>query len=68
MLCALLVLVRDCSGTLDLSNLDLKNFQYFRYTQVLPNGQVRNVRPPPPSIHDHFNRAKAGKFARISDQ
>lgn len=65
LLCALVVFVCDCDATLDLSNLDLKNFQYFRYTQLLPNGQVRNVRPPPPSIHDHFNRAKAGNFSRF---
>lgn len=53
--------MNDCDGSLDLSNLDLKNFQYFRYTQELPNGEVRNVMAPPPSIHDHFRRTKAGK-------
>lgn len=62
MLCALLVLVCDCDGTLDLSNLDLKNFQFFRYTQVLPNGEIQNVMAPPPNIHDHFSRAKAGRI------
>lgn len=64
LLSALLVLVSDCDGTLDLSNLDIKNFQFFRYTQVLPNGRIRNVMAPPPSIHDHFSRAKAGNISR----
>lgn len=51
----------NCKPSIDLSNVDFKNFRFFRYHQVLPNGQLRNVMPPPPSVHDHFNRVKASE-------
>lgn len=62
-MCIVLILVESCAATLDLSNLDVNDFQFFRYQQRLPNGELQSV-PPPSSltIKNHFQRAKAGKF------
>lgn len=50
-------------ATLDLSNLNVNDFQFFRYQQRLPNGELKPVPPPSPlNIGNHFQRAKAGKF------
>lgn len=56
----LLLVMNHCSATLDLSNLNLNEFQFFRYQQKLPNGELRQVMPPPPSIESHVQKAKAG--------
>lgn len=48
-------------ATLDLSNVDWHNFQFFRYQKMLPYGELKNVPPPPPSITDHIQKASAGK-------
>lgn len=57
----MLILSELCTATLDLSNLNLNDFQFFRYEQSLPYGEVKQVQPPPPSIGSHLQRAKAGK-------
>lgn len=57
--------MENCAATLDLSNLNVNDFQFFRYQQRLPNGELKPV-PPPSSltIENHFQRAKAGKFSK----
>lgn len=55
------------SATLDLSNLNLKDFQFFRYQQKLPNGELKQVKPPPPSFTSHIQHAKAGKIDIITN-
>lgn len=57
----LLIVAGSCSATLDLSNLNLRDFQFFRYQQSLPNGELKTVKPPPPSFGSHIQRAKAGE-------
>lgn len=53
----------SCAATLDLSNLNVNDFQFFRYQQRLPNGELKPVPPPSTlSIENHFHRAKAGKY------
>ncbi|XP_031619810.1 uncharacterized protein LOC116338587 [Contarinia nasturtii] len=55
----------NCSATLDLSNLNLNDFQFFRYQQKLPNGELKQIKPPPPSFSSHIQRAKAvGAFVQ----
>lgn len=56
------IVMGNCSATLDLSNLNINDFQFFRYNQKLPNGELKPVRPPPPSVGNHIQRAKAGKI------
>ncbi|XP_055315506.1 uncharacterized protein LOC129575648 [Sitodiplosis mosellana] len=59
------VVLGNCSATLDLSNLNVNDFQFFRYQQTLPNGELRQVKPPPPSFESHIQHAKAvGKFVQ----
>lgn len=55
-----LILVDYSKATLDLSNVDWKNFQYFRYETMFPNGEVKNVQPAQPSIQNHFQKKFAG--------
>lgn len=55
------IILGNCSATLDLSNLNVNDFQFFRYQQKLPNGELRQVKPPPPSFGSHIQHAKAGK-------
>ena len=55
--------MENCAATLDLSNLNINDFQFFRYQQRLPNGELKPVPAPSPlTIGNHFQRAKAGKF------
>lgn len=56
----LLIVSGYCAATIDLSNLNVNDFQFFRYQQRLPNGELKAVSPPPSSIESHFQRAKAG--------
>lgn len=61
-ICVVLVIMHSCAATLDLSNLNVNDFQFFRYQQRLPNGELKPVPPPSSlSIENHFHRAKAGK-------
>lgn len=63
-MCVVLVIMGSCAATLDLSNLNVNDFQFFRYQQRLPNGELKPVPEPSPlSIENHFQRAKAGKFS-----
>lgn len=64
-LLVILSLMHGLRATIDLSNLDLKNYRFFRYVKMLPNGEMINTAPPPPSLSDHLKRVKAGKFAFI---
>lgn len=57
--------MQSIKATIDLSNLDLKNYRFFRYVKMLPNGEVINTAPPPPSLSDHLKRIKASKFAIV---
>lgn len=50
-----------CTATLDLSNLDFKNFEFFRYQKELPNGEYQKVRAPPSSISSQLAKTKAGE-------
>lgn len=61
----LLFVVNCFEATVDLSNLDFSRFRFFRYVQRLPNGEVINTAPPPPSFSDHLARIKAGNFFRL---
>lgn len=56
------ILLGNCSATLDLSNLHVNDFQFFRYQQKLPNGELRQGKPPPPSLDSHIQHAKAGSI------
>lgn len=66
-MCIVLIVLENCTATLDLSNLNVNDFQFFRYQQRLPNGELKPV-PAPSSftIENHFQRAKAGKFTIIN--
>lgn len=67
-MCIVLVTMGYCAATLDLSNLNVNDFQFFRYQQRLPNGELRLV-PEPPSpltVGHHFQRAKAGEFCLLA--
>lgn len=56
----IILLSEKCAATIDLSNLDLNNFEFFRYQEKLPNGELRKLKPPPPSIESHIQNTKAG--------
>lgn len=62
-MCFVLIVIENCSATLDLSNLNVNDFNFFRYQQRLPNGELKPI-PAPSSltIGNHFERAKAGEF------
>lgn len=60
-----LLMAQYCTATIDLSNVDLNSFRFFRYINPLPNGDYTFAQPPPPSIADHLKRAKASKFQRM---
>lgn len=59
-LVVLVILINSCCATLDLSNLNFDNFQFFRYQKTLSNGEVQPLAPPPPSLGNHIQKAKAG--------
>lgn len=61
------MLLQACSATLDLSNLDVKSFRFFRYINRLPNGDFTYARAPAPSIEDNLNRAKASEYISYTD-
>lgn len=50
----------NCAATIDLSNLDFKNFEFFRYQKQFPNGEYKKVKAPPSSLSSHFDRTVAG--------
>lgn len=54
-----LIISEPCSTTIDLSNVDLRAYRFFRYINRLPNGDFTYARAPPPSLDAHLQKAKA---------